>query len=174
MKYLLTGETTGRLIFKTVDNTYFEDWINFFKHPDSAKFLGLQDIGSPYEQCKEWFRRLEERYKNDLGGLNALIDKNTDEFIGQCGLLVQEIDGKKELEIGYSIMPQFRNMGYATEAAIKCRDYAFRNNFTDSLISIIHTENIRSEKVAIKIGMVKTRLTEFRNMPVNIFRIDKL
>lgn len=173
MKYLLTGEITDRLLFKLVDETYFEEWMEFFKHPDSARFLGLQDIGKPFDQCKEWFRRVEERYKNDLGGLNALIYKNTNEFIGQCGLLIQEVDGKKELEIGYSILPQFWNLGYATEAAIKCRDFAFQNNFTESLISIIHTENIKSEKVAGKIGMVKTKLTEYKNMPVNIFRIDK-
>jgi RimJ/RimL family protein N-acetyltransferase len=174
MKYLLTGETTKRLIFKLVDHSYFEDWIDFFNHPDSAGFLGFQDIGTPYEQATEWFHRVEERYQNDLGGLNALIDKETNKFIGQCGLLVQVVDGKKELEIGYSILPKYRNLGYATEAAIKCRDFAFQNNFTQSLISIIHVDNIRSEKVASKVGMVKTRQTEFRNMAVNIFGIDKL
>lgn len=173
MKYLLTNETTARLIFKLVDRSYFEVWMEFFEHPDSARFLGLQDIGTPKDQCKEWFRRVEERYQNDLGGLNALIDRNTKEFIGQCGLLIQEVDGKKELEIGYSILPRFWNLGYATEAAIKCRDFAFHNNFAESLISIIHTENIKSEKVAEKTGMVKTKLTEFKNLPVNIFRINK-
>ncbi len=169
----MTGETTPRLIFKLVDPSYFENWIEFFKHPDSARFLGFQDFETANNQCTEWFRRVEERYQNNLGGLNALIEKKTGQFIGQCGLLVQTIEEKTELEIGYSILPQYWNMGYATEAAIKCRDFAFENNFTKSLISIIHVDNIKSEKVAAKIGMVKTRLAEFRNMQVNIFRIDK-
>lgn len=173
MKYLLTGETTKRLMFRLVDHSYFNEWLEFFNHPDSARFLGLQNITTPYEQCREWFSRVEGRYQNDLGGMNALIDRDTGRFIGQCGLLIQEIDGMKELEIGYSILPQFWNKGYATEAAIKCRDFAFQKNFTASLISIINTENIRSEKVAIKVGMLKTKSTEFRNMPVNIFRINK-
>ncbi len=55
----------------------------------------------------------------------------------------------------------------------KCRDYAFENNFADSIISIIHVENINSEKVAINNGMVKTKTTQFKEMPVNIFRINK-
>ncbi|HLN21074.1 MAG TPA: GNAT family N-acetyltransferase [Bacteroidales bacterium] len=173
MKYLLTGESTRRLTFRLLDRSFFEEWIEFFKDPDSARFLGFADIGSPYEQSTEWFRRIEERYRNDLGGLNALIDIQTNRFIGQCGLLIQEIDGKTEMEIGYSIMPEFRNKGYATEAAVKCRDFAFTNNLTETLISIIHIENINSEKVALNSGMVRTRQTEFRNMPVNIFRIDK-
>jgi len=43
-------------------------------------------------------RDCTERYKNDLGGLNVPIDKSSERFIGQCGLLVQKIDGKEELE----------------------------------------------------------------------------
>ena len=133
----------------------------------------MQDIVSPYDQCTEWFRRVEERYQNDLGGLNALIDRETNEFIGQCGLLVQIVDEKKELEIGYSVLPKYWNLGYATEAAIKCRDFAFQNNFTESLISIIHVDNIKSERVALKVGMVKVRQTIFKDLKVNIFAIAK-
>ena len=33
---------------------------------------------------------------------------------------------------------------------IKCKNYAFENNLSDSLISMIHVENIGSEKVALK------------------------
>jgi len=170
---LLTGERTNRLDFRLVDESYFDLWIEFFYHPDPAKFLGMQEIETPYEQCREWFRHVEERYNNDLGGMNALIDKNTNEFIGQCGLLVQEVDGQQELEIGYSVLPRFWYQGYATEAAVKCRDYAFQNSFTETLISIINVENTRSEKVALKNGMVKTKQSVFKNMKVNIFRIDK-
>jgi [ribosomal protein S5]-alanine N-acetyltransferase len=172
MKYLLTGEQTDRLDFRLVDQSYFDLWIELFHHPDPAKFLGMQEIDTPYEQCREWFHRVEERYKNDLGGMNALFDKNTNELIGQCGLLVQEVDGEEELEIGYSVLPRFWYHGYATEAAVKCRDFAFQNNFTETLISIINVENTRSEKVALKIGMVKTRQSVFKNMAVNIFRIN--
>ena len=133
----------------------------------------MTEIGNPQEQCEKWFEITENRYKNNLGGMNVLIDKASDEFIGQCGLLIQEVDGIQELEIGYSILPDHRNKGYATEAAQKCRDYAFENNFTDSLISIIHAENLRSEKVAKKNGMTFNKKTIFKEMPVNIFRITK-
>jgi RimJ/RimL family protein N-acetyltransferase len=174
MKFLLTGQQTERLEFKLVDPSYFDLWVEFFQHPDSARFLGLLDFETPDDQCREWFRRVEERYRKNLGGMNALIDKSSNEFVGQCGLLVQEVDGIEELEIGYSILPRFWNKGYATEAAMKCRDFAFQNNFSETLISIINIENIKSEKVALKNGMLKTKQTIFKNMPVNIFRINKL
>ena len=174
MKYLLTGQQTERLDFRIVDQSYYDVWLEFFQHPDSARFLGLDGFSTPDDQCKEWFRRIDERYREDLGGMNALIDRRTNEFVGQCGLLVQNVDEIEELEIGYSILPRFRNNGYATEAAIKCRDFAFQNNFSETLISIINIYNVRSEKVALKNGMEKTKQTTFKNMNVNIFRINKI
>ncbi|HET8735172.1 MAG TPA: GNAT family N-acetyltransferase [Pricia sp.] len=45
--------------------------------------------------------------------------------------------------------------GYVTKAAQKCKEYAFENAFSDSLISIIQAHNVPSQKVALKLGMVK-------------------
>src|SRR5690606_32134123 len=114
------------------------------------------------------------RYKNGLGGMNALIEKETGRLIGHCGLLAQSVDNIAELEIGYSLLPDFWNKGYATEAAKKCRDYAFENNFSASLISIISLSNIPSQKVAFKNGMKIDKQTTYNNNEVYIFRIDKL
>lgn len=173
MKYLLTGQESERLKFRLLSRGDFDSWLDLFKNPDATRFLGMADIPEAKEQCEKWFSNTENRYNNDLGGMNVLIDKNTNEFIGQCGLLIQDVDNTQELEIGYSILPRYRNMGFATEAAQKCRDYAFENSFSDSLISIIHIDNIQSEKVALKNGMKKTKRTVFKEMPVHIFRIEK-
>ena len=88
-----------------------------------------------------------------FGGMNVLVNKQTNAFIGQCGLLVQTVDGIKELEIGYSILPKYWRQGYASEAAQKCKAFAIEHNFTESLISIINVNNIPSQKVAINNGM---------------------
>ncbi|MCG8700386.1 MAG: GNAT family N-acetyltransferase [Bacteroidales bacterium] len=173
MKYLLDGQETERLSFKLVEKVYYDKWMELFKESDAVKFLGLQKFKTPQQCCDEWFRKVEERKINDLGGLNALIDKKTGKLVGQCGLLIQEVDGAEELEIGYSILPAFRRMGYAIEAAQKCRDYAFTNIFRDSLISIIHKDNFRSEGVALKNKMKLHKTTKFKESPVKIYRIYK-
>lgn len=173
MNYLLTGQETKRLQFRLLKPEDFNIWIDFFKDDSVAKFLGLADIPTPQEKCEKWFKLCENRYKNNLGGMNVLIDKSTNQFVGQCGLLIQEVCSIQELEIGYSILPKYWNKGYATEAARKCCDYAFSNSFANSLISIIHVENIKSEKVALNNGMTKTKQTIFKGMPVNIYRINK-
>jgi RimJ/RimL family protein N-acetyltransferase len=151
----------------------FDTWIRLFHEPEVGGFLGMQHINSPREQCEEWFRRQEERYEKGLGGMNVLIHKTTNEMIGQCGLLVQQVDGLTELEVAYSILPQHWRMGFASEAAQKCRDYAFENRFSDSLVSIIHVDNIKSEKVVVKNGMSLSKATTFLGMPVNVFRIKR-
>ena len=58
-----------------------------------------------------------KRYEVDSGGFNALIDKNSGMMVGHCGLLLQEIDGIQEFEIGYTLLPEFWGMGFAIEAA---------------------------------------------------------
>lgn len=173
MKYLLLAEESERLRFRLLEKSDFNSWLSFFKDPSTSRFLGLDDIDSGREKCEFWFELVERRYQQNTGGMNVLIDKASGHFIGQCGLLVQEVDGSTELEIGYSILPNYWNKGYATEAARKCRDFAFRNDFAESLISIIHIDNLSSEMVAIKNGMKVQKQSVFKKMPVNIFRIDK-
>jgi RimJ/RimL family protein N-acetyltransferase len=75
--------------------------------------------------------------------------------------------------VGYSILPEYWGKGFASEAAIKCKEFAFDNNFSDSIISVIHPDNIGSEKVAIKNGMSVLKFVEFHDMPANVFEVLK-
>lgn len=171
-KFLLEGEETKRLLFRKIVPSDFERWLPFHQDPKSTQYwMGIPK--DPYQACTEQFQRIFERYEKDLGGMNALIEKNTTLLIGICGLLVQNVDGTEELEIGYSVLPAFRKKGFATEAAIKCREYAFKNHFRASLISIIHVDNHPSKMVARNNGMQLDKKTIYKDNPVEIFRIEK-
>lgn len=173
MKFLLAGEETERLKFRLLERTDFEAWKPLFQVENVADFLALDRSRSPEELCELWFQKIFHRYENDLGGMNVLVDKNTGRMVGQCGLLVQDIEGEERLEIGYSILPEFWGKGFASEAAQKCKDYAFEKGLSESLISMIHVDNIASEKVALKNGMQLERtLADYKGCPANIFSID--
>lgn len=173
-KYSLEGEETERLVFRKLKESDFDTWLQFCTNEDSIKYMtSLQGIQDPIERCKIWFERVLKRYEKGLGGMNVLVHKATHEFVGQCGLLIHDIDGKEELEIGYSLMPHQQGKGYAIEAARKCKHFAFEHQLSDSLISLIHVNNNASAKVAIKNGMEIDRLIQYNNSPVNIFRIKQ-
>jgi len=174
MKYLLTGEETERLSFALLTKDYFNEWLPLFEEPTTAIFLGMDTSLSTNELCEAWFKKSLGRLENETGGMNVLIDKTTGKMVGQCGLLIQDIEGEKFMEVGYSVLPEFWGLGYASEAAQKCKKFAFENDFTNELISMIHVDNIGSETVAKRNGMqLFKHLPEYKGQPVNIFKISK-
>lgn len=107
------------------------------------------------DEVQEWLNRQIARYKMWGFGLWAVILKETDEMIGQCGLTMQPWKDKEVLEIGYLFQSSYWHKGYAAEAAKACKEYAFETLNADEVCSIIRDTNIPSQKVAIKNGMVK-------------------
>lgn len=99
----------------------------------------------------EWYLHGHPQYP-ELG-LWATIHKETDKFIGRCGLLPWEFDGKLEIEIAYLLDKEFWHQGFATEAANGILLYAFEKLHLTRLICLMHPENIASQKVAERIGM---------------------
>jgi RimJ/RimL family protein N-acetyltransferase len=172
MLYLLNHAETARLHFRPIAQEDCDAWLPFFKDPSSFKHWVAPEQ-DPEDACREWFVRQKQRYNNNEGGMNALIEKASGKLIGYCGLLVQVVDHLTELEIGYSLLPDFRGKGFATEAARQCRDFAFENRFSESLISIISLTNTASMNVAIKNGMKAEKETVYKGNEVTIFRIEK-
>jgi ribosomal-protein-alanine N-acetyltransferase len=71
----------------------------------------------------------------------------------QCGLLMQRnVDGRDEVEIGYSFVRRHWNSGFATEAAIACRNFGFADLNLSHLVSLIDPANRASRRVAEKVG----------------------
>lgn len=171
MNYLMDNIESERLVFRKLVPDDFSLWLPF--HEDKRTSQHWEGIPTnPVDACKVDFDRTFYRYKNNLGGKLALLKKDTKEFIGLCGLLIQEIDGKQELEIAYSLLPKYWKKGFATEAAIQCKIYATEYKLSSSLISIISITNIPSQKVALQNKMVIDYKTSYNNNPVYIYRVQ--
>lgn len=105
------------------------------------------------EQMERWLQRNLDHQEQFGYGLFSVLLKATGELIGDCGLEKIEVEGRKIAELGYDFRSDFWNKGYASEAAVAVRDYAFNVLQLPQLISLIRVGNLASKRVAEKIGM---------------------
>ena len=143
-------------------------------HPEVMKYSSNREPLTLQETKEIMDSRIFASYKQYGWGLWALIDKEDDVLIGYCGLMMQEIDGEKHVDIGYRLAHSYWGQGLATEAAHAVRDYAFDVLGLDHLVSIIEPENIASIRVAEKCGMKFWKNTTMHNLPECVYRIDKV
>jgi len=80
----------------------------------------------------------------------VLTLKDSGERIGRAGLYNPE--GWPGLEVGYVIAPEHQGRGFATEAAGTALRHAREVLQAPRVISLIRTGNVRSQRVAEKLG----------------------
>ena len=119
----------------------------------------MQHYPAPFdaERTKGWIAWNLDNYEKYGFGLWAVVLKETGEFIGDCGITIQNIDGEMLPEIGYHIHKKHWRKGYAGEAARAVRDWAFRNTDYDILYSYMKYTNVGSWSTAISNGMKKVK-----------------
>jgi RimJ/RimL family protein N-acetyltransferase len=130
---------------------------------DMAGLLGDPEVMRYYPHPKSrdealaWIAWNQRLYREHGFGLWLLTLRNSGEFVGDCGLTPQPVDGVTELEVGYHVRATLQGRGLATEAAAACRDYARDVLKVDRLIAIIDPRNRPSQRVAEKLGLVLER-----------------
>ena len=116
--------------------------------------------------------RIIHHYQTYGYGLWAVVYEGI--LIGLAGLIAQEIDGEKKIELGYRFHPHYWGKGLATEAGLAILQYAFEVLKLNEVISIIDPLNIRSLRVAERVGMTKWKETTFHGFTVGIYRISRI
>lgn len=134
------GLESERLTTRFLNEGDIAAWSVFVGNDENIRYTSANYDIPKEQRADDWIRFTMERYRTGRYGLQALIEKSTGAFVGQCGLILQEVEGISEIEIGYHLQNSYRGMGYATEAASLFRDYAFEKNITASVISIIDPE----------------------------------
>jgi [ribosomal protein S5]-alanine N-acetyltransferase len=85
-------------------------------------------------------------------GLWATIHRQTNRFIGRCGLIPWTIDNQAEVEIAYLLAKEFWRQGLASEIGAAIVHYAFAELRLNRLIALIDYDNIASMRTAQKLG----------------------
>ncbi len=162
-----------RLTTRFITTDDLTAWQEYCSDPVATRFTSIPGK-SPEELAQFFIDRTLQRYAEWRFGGQVLLSKETGEFIGLCGLLLQDVNGVNEIEIGYHLLPRFWHMGYATEAAQMFRDYGFENYDVDSIVSLIDPDNTASQNVAKRNGMKLTQKEiDFQGSKIDVYRITR-
>jgi RimJ/RimL family protein N-acetyltransferase len=145
---------TDRLAFRRMTADDLDDLAALLADPSVMRYYPRPKTRDEARAWIEWNQRL---YAENGFGLWVVTLRSTGEFVGDCGLTPQEVEGTVDIEVGYHVRADLQGHGYATEAATACRDYAREVLGTKRLIAIIHPENVPSQRVAEKLGLTYER-----------------
>lgn len=159
---------TQRLTIREFTQDDFDDFASLVADPEVMRF----SLKGPLDQqeAKKYFQsRILAHYQENGFGLWALVLKEEKTLIGFAGLITQEIEGKKKIELAYRLLPTYWGRGLASEAANAISEYAFTKLQLKDLISIIDTANHRSLLLAKRLGMNSLKKTQFHGFEVFVY-----
>ena len=143
---------TDRLILRHQTLSDLDSLFALYRDPEVTRHI--PDAPRTYEAARqelEWHMHGHSR-RPELG-LWATVLKETNAFIGRCGLLPWTIDGQDEVEVAYLIGRAYWGQGLGTEAAQAILDYGFERLHLPRLICLVEKGNVASIRVTEKIGM---------------------
>jgi len=148
---------TARLILRPTAPEDFEAWAAFMADAEASKH-----VGGPQPRPVAWrgFLSMAGAWAIQGYAMFSVIEKASGRWVGRLGPWVPE--GWPGTEVGWGLAREAWGKGYATEGASAAIDWAFdRLGWTD-VIHCIAPDNVRSQKVAERLGSRKRRTT---NLP---------
>lgn len=136
---------------------------------DDVSNVAMLDLGGS-RGPSGWVEWNQRNYDEQGFGL-WIIETHAGDFVGDCGLTMQEVEGTWHVEAGWHVRSDLRWQGYAAEAARAVRDVA-RDLGVEHLIAIIRPDNVASQRVALKIGLSLEREVQKNGGPALIFGAD--
>lgn len=140
--------TTDRLILRAHRREDFEPIAALFASPRSRYMDG------PKPATEVW-----RYFTNDVGQWPILgygawaITLHDGTYVGQVG--INRPFEFPEDELGWQLFDGFEGRGYAYEAAVAARDFAFRDVGLKTLVSYIDPDNAPSIRLAERLGAVR-------------------
>jgi len=133
-----------------------EGLVEAISDPETMRYIGdgsTGDLAAAERTIGRWLERWEE------SGVGQFVAERREDgrYVGRAGFLVWdpvvwEPAAAGETEIGWTIVRSLWGHRYATEAALALRDWALGERGLTRLISLIQHGNVRSVRVAEKIG----------------------
>jgi len=138
--------------------------------PGVSKYLGGEKLQNPDAISKRLDFYLDCYEKFGIGSC-AMHWKETGELIGFSGL--QPLENTGEIEVGYSLVPEFWRRGIGYESAMGWLDHGFNTLALDRIVAIAVKDNVGSWRIMEKCGMTFEDEREHYGLPVVYYAISR-
>jgi RimJ/RimL family protein N-acetyltransferase len=158
---------TERLCLRAPTPNDAEALYDLFADGEVMEGLGREPV-SAVEEVRAMIEGMIRGWRTEGLGPFILETAATDQqVVGQAGLMIFDTRGwtpstwaeagsHAQPELGWALMRAHWGHGYATEAAIAIRDWARESRSISGLVSLISPDNVRSQRVAEKLGATPT------------------
>lgn len=161
---------TKRLILRKMNQEDASHLLQIFSDPVAMRYYPSTKNEN---ETREWIDWTLNNYAKYGVGLWIVEDKATGDFLGQCGIVPQEVDGEIIMEIGFLFVRRAWGKGYATEAATACKKFGFEQLNESEMISLVDVHNTPTSKVAERIGMsVKKKINKWEK-EILVYSVSK-
>jgi ribosomal-protein-alanine N-acetyltransferase len=139
---------TERLILRKMSEADLQPVFAMRSDPDVMRY-----IREPQKRAEalNWIRLVSSRWEGEKIGFCSIRLKETNEFIGWCGLWQLKETG--EIEVGYALFKDFWGQGFAVEASVPFLEYGFSELNLPKIVACASAENKGSRRVMEKLGM---------------------
>lgn len=110
-------------------------------------------------EALNWIKLVSSRWKGENIGFCSVFLKETNQFIGWCGLWQLKETG--EIEVGYALIKEFWGKGYAVEASEPFLQYGFTELNLPKIVACANPDNKGSRRVMEKLGMKFDHIGEY-------------
>ncbi|MEM9992047.1 MAG: GNAT family N-acetyltransferase [Bacteroidota bacterium] len=141
-------------------------------NPNVMRFITGGKIQTPKEARADLERRIRISQTQAKKGLGYWFadEKDTGHFVGW--FVLNYLDATDEIEIGYRLLEEKWNMGYATEGSKAILHYAFQELQLPEIVAVALPANIASTKVMQKLGMQFMKEAVFYGATCAYYRIS--
>jgi RimJ/RimL family protein N-acetyltransferase len=166
---------TERLVLRKPRAEDAPDLAVAYADPEVVRFIGdgsTASLAEVREGIEEWLERW------DTWGLSLFSLERRDDgrVVGRAGFLRWDPEtwevGGDETELGWLLAREHWGHGYATEGALALRDWAFAERGLTRLISLIAPANLRSIRVAERLGERYERDVEVRGKTSRLYSVE--
>lgn len=140
---------TARLKLVPLDARWTADLWRLHNHPIVVDWLFPNGPPTAEEEQRR-VGRYEALWRERGYGIFAVLDKESENFVGRAGPFVTPETGR--IEIAWTISPLVHAKGFATEAAEASIEFTFAQSSLDKLDCYLRPDNAASRRVAEKLG----------------------